>query len=350
MKKYLMIFAILLMAGLLYSQSTDITQRPTSYWFSGSPDKDNAWNWMKETDNNIFGNIGTGKTFYCDTGVNIEGAGLTMDSAKDTLDEAINLCTANRGDRIYVAQGSREDGVVTTAAMWTADVDGITIIGLGQGSLTATYDFNFTSNTCIVSGNNVTIHNLRLQPSISAVTIGMNVTGSYVNVNNCDFGYPEAAADEFADALYVGTSTGVIVENNFFDAGAQACTSAVNFDAATGLIIRNNRFYGDCSDAIIWNAVMLSEDILIEDNIGWNGDTAALNNQPFFELMATTVGISRRNYIATNLAMNTAQVGTLMFNFDNLYTEEQGGAKTAIDMSALVGGTQTHSVLITTDD
>ncbi|KKK50680.1 hypothetical protein LCGC14_3122610, partial [marine sediment metagenome] len=176
MKKLIVLLIALMLFTPLYGQSTDITQRPTSYWFSGNPDRDNAWNWMKEANNNIFGNIGTGKSFYADSGVNIEGAGLTMDSAKDTLDEAINLCTANRGDRIYVAQGHREDGVVGTAALWTADVDGITIIGLGQGSLTATFDYNFTSNTCVVSGNNVTIHNLRFQPSTSAITIGVLVS------------------------------------------------------------------------------------------------------------------------------------------------------------------------------
>jgi hypothetical protein len=350
MKKLLTLLIALTLFTPLYGQSTDITQKPTSYWLSGNPDKDNAWNWMQEVDNNMFGNIGTGETYYVDSGVASAGGGQTMDTAVATLDAGINLCTANRGDRIYVAQGHKETGVVGTANMWTADVDGIQIIGLGQGSLTATFVYDYTSNTCVVTGNNITVHNLRFVPSTNAVAIGVNITGSYVNINNCDFGYPETATDEFADALYVGTSTGVIVENNFFDAGAQACTSALNFDDSDGLIIRGNRFYGDCSDAIIWNLVTLAEDILIEDNILWNGDSAALNTQPAFELLAGTVGISRRNYIATNLAMNTAQVGTLMFNFDNFYTEEQGGAKAAIAMAALVGGTQTHSVLITTDD
>ena len=226
MKKLIFAIAITLMLFTpLYGQSTDITQRPTSYWLTGNSG-DNAWNWMKEVDKNLFGNIGTGKTYYVDSGVNREGSGLTMDSAKDTLDEAINLCTANRGDRIYVAQGHREDGVVGTAALWTADVDGIQIIGLGQGSLTATFDFNYTSNTCVVSGNNITIQNLRFQPSTSAVAVGVNVTGDYAHITGCDFGYPETATDEFADALYVGTSTGVVVEGNFFDAGAQACPAA----------------------------------------------------------------------------------------------------------------------------
>ncbi len=353
MKKLLILLLLItltLFTPLFGQGSTDITQRPTSYWFSGNPDRDNAWNWMKEANNNIFGNIGTGKTFYVDSGVNIEGRGLTMDSAFNTLQEGIDVCVANRGDRIYIAQGYTQAGVLGTAAMCTVDCDGIQIIGLGQGSLTATFIHNFTSNTFVVTANNVDIHNLRLRPSISAVTVGMNVTGSYVNVNNCDFGYPETSTDEFAIALYVGTSTGVVVENNYFNAGAQAAVTGITFDEATGLIIRNNTMFGDCATAVINNALETSEYVLIEDNILWNGDTAALNGQPVIEVLASTVGISRRNYTACNVTAATAYVGTLLFNFDNFYTEEQGGAKTAMALAGIIGATTTHSVLLTTDD
>ncbi len=354
MKKLLILLLALTLLTPLYGQNRDITQKPTSYWLNGNPDRDAAWNWMKYADNNLFGPMGTGKTFYVDSNVNIEGRGLTEDSAFDTMVEAWNVCVDDRGDRIIALQGHNEDGVVGTAVMWQASVSGVTAIGLGQGSLKPTFDYNFTSNTVRVTAANVHIHNMRFRPSTSAITTGLQITnasdtGDYALITKCDFGYPETVTDEFADAIYVGTSTGVEIRGNFIDAGAQACTAAVTFDAATGLIIEGNKMIGDCSDAVIWNAIMLAEDILIEDNIMWNGDTAALNTEPIWELLAGTVGISKRNFCATNLSMATAYVGTLMFNFGNYYTEQQGGAFTAFNLDMVVA-TATTSVQVSTDD
>ncbi len=343
MKKYILIFALILLASLVvFGASTDITGRPTSYWLSGNPDRDNAWAWMKHIDNNVLGPKGTGKVFYVDSGVNIEGGGLTVDSAKDTLLEGINLCTADRGDVIYVLQGHKEDGVVGTAAMWQASVSGVTIWGVGQGSLTPTFDFNFTSNTCQITADNVRLHNLRFVPSISAITIGVEVVSGadYAHISNCDFGYVETSTDEFAIALKVGTSTGAVVENNFFDSSTEAAVTAITFEAATGLIIRGNRIYGDCSTACINNAAELSEDILIEDNILWNGDAAALEAKPAIEVLSTTVGITRRNYVACNVSTVAAAFdGDLLFNFGNYYNEKQSGAFTAFALDMVAAST-----------
>lgn len=351
MKKYITISLLILLASLMvYGASTDITRRPNSYWLSGNPDRDTAWAWMKHIDNNVLGPMGTGKVFYVDSGVNIEGGGLTVDSAKDTLNEAVALCTADRGDVIYVLQGHYEDGVVGTAAIFTVGTAGIKVIGVGQGSLKPRFDYNYTSNTCVVSADNVRLHNLRFRPSLSAVAKGVTVSSGadYVHITKCDFGYPEAAADEFAIALYVGTSTGAVIEDNFFDSGAQAGVTAITFDATTGLIIRGNRIYGDCSTACINNALELAEDILIEDNILWNGDTAALAAQPVIEVESGTVGISRNNVAACNVAtVNLAFIGELLFNYGNHYNELQSGTYTgySLDMVASPGTSTIASVL-----
>lgn len=342
MKRYILTILLLALLASPVFADTDITGRPTSYWLTGNPDRDNAWAWMKMIDNLVMGNKGTGEIFYVDSGVNIEGAGLTMDSAKDTLLEGINLCTADRGDRIYVAQGHVEDGVVGTAAMWQASVSGITIIGLGEGSSKPRFDYNFTSNTCQITADNVRIHNLWFRPSISAVTIGVEVTSGsdYSHITECTFAYPEATADEFAIGLQVGTSTGAVVEDNYFNSGAQAGVTAITLEAATGIVIRRNRIYGDSSTAHINNAITLSEDILIEDNILWQGDTAALNAKPVFELLAGTIGITRRNYGAANLTtVALAFVGDGVYNFGNYYTETPAGGFTALALDMVAGST-----------
>ena len=96
MKKY--IIMLLLLASFCTAQT--IYSKPNADWWSGSLAKDIAWKWAKTTDGLVSAGlaIGTGKIFYVDSNVTTEGDGTSWESAKDTLDEAVNLCTASRGD------------------------------------------------------------------------------------------------------------------------------------------------------------------------------------------------------------------------------------------------------------
>lgn len=56
-----------------------------------------------------------------------------------TIDAANNLCTANAGDLILVAPGHTE---TLTATDITLDIAGVTVLGLGSGSLRPTLSMN----------------------------------------------------------------------------------------------------------------------------------------------------------------------------------------------------------------
>jgi hypothetical protein len=75
--------------------------------------------------------VGRGKTFYVDDAVNGE-SGANPEEALGTLDEAFAKCVANRGDLIVVCPDHEE--TVTGVGGITADVAGVTVIGLGSGN------------------------------------------------------------------------------------------------------------------------------------------------------------------------------------------------------------------------
>lgn len=87
-----------------------------------------------------------GNSYFVDsgaTGAADTRAGTSWATCLATIDGAINKCTANQGDVIYVAEGHTET-YTTTGAKFTADIAGITIIGLGTGSDRPTISFGHT--------------------------------------------------------------------------------------------------------------------------------------------------------------------------------------------------------------
>ena len=113
-----------------------------------------------------------------------------------------------------------------------------------------------------------------------------------------------------------------IIEDCFFDAGAQAAVTAISITGASdNVIIRRNRIIGTHSTACINGITTLSTNVLIEGNFMYQGAT-----EPAIELLTGTTGTARDNDIKTNLATMVASiVADGLFNFRNYYNEDAGG-------------------------
>jgi hypothetical protein len=76
--------------------------------------------------------VTTGKIFFVDsaTGSDVND-GLSPDDPVKTLDYAIGLCTANKGDIIFIMPNHTEN--ITAAGGITCDVEGVRIVGMGKG-------------------------------------------------------------------------------------------------------------------------------------------------------------------------------------------------------------------------
>lgn len=117
----------------------------------------------------------TGKTFYVSSAVS-NGDGLTPDTALSTIDAAIGLCRANKGDRIYVLPGHAEN--VSAAGYIAADVAGIRIIGLGRGSSRPTLSWTAAAATITVTAAGISFENFIFVNNFADVVTQFSVSGA----------------------------------------------------------------------------------------------------------------------------------------------------------------------------
>jgi len=254
----------------------------------------------------------TGNVFFVDsgaaagTGADDTAHGTSPTKPFSTVDFAVGQCTANNADYIVAMPGHNEN----FSALDSADIDvaGVTVLGVGTGTDVPTFDYDNTAGEFVIGAANVTLENLRMRPSTNAVVNAINVeaAGDRFTIRNCRFGDPETSTDEFADMIIVeaGADEGVI-EGNVFSADAQAAVAAIELNGAViGITIRNNTFVGDYSTACIRGDTTLSQKVIIENNLMWNGDPLAggLNAQPAIELLTGTIGVIRNNDISCAVA------------------------------------------------
>lgn len=297
-------------------------------------------------DQALAGLLGTsGTIFYCDSG-ETSGTedGLSWATATDTLDEAIDLCSNNDGDIILIAPGHAE--TFTAADGWDANVIGITIIGLGNGTDKPTFTFNHADAEVAIGADNVTIKNLRFLTTITAVLIGVDIeAGSdYTTISGCEWWEEgdNSNTDEFNSALRIGNACiGTLIENNVFKAEAAGAISAIHSDNDTSFtMIRNNFFTGDYSSGCINFISVASTDLSIIGNIIINGDMAtadtSLNPVAAINCVEATSGIVVDNRIfsatATHLLMRVAD--DMCFSANYTLDHEDDAASAIIEHGA----------------
>jgi len=315
-------------------------------------DNDPLKMFIREVDNQIA--QGTGQTYYVDSGVAHEGDGSSWVKAKDTLDEAVDLCTADRGDIIYVAQGHSE-AMGAAADEVDIDIAGVTVIGCGSGTLRPLFDYSAgdTTGAFTVGAANVTILNCVFKANILEVNdaIAIQAAGDNCRVAYCDFIVETAGTDEFFDCILLGDGAdNCIVEDCLFDMANGAADHGIFLDYDTdGMIIRNNIMRGDYAVACIKGDTTLSTNLFILDNILWNGLTNDLNAQPVIELLTGTGGICKGNFMACDVAdVAVAAVGDKMYEFANWYNEDMSFAAAGVDWAA--SAASPTSVTPCTDD
>lgn len=129
--------------------------------------------------------VGRGKTYYVDSAIDAVG-GENPDEAVGTLDEAFALCTANQGDTIVVMPNHSE--TVTGAGGITADVAGVTVIGLGVGNQRPRFLMDGAASvTFVVSADDFRIENCVFAAGHADVVRCFNVTGAQFQCIGCEF-------------------------------------------------------------------------------------------------------------------------------------------------------------------
>jgi hypothetical protein len=257
-----------------------------------------------------------------------------------SLDYAIGRCVADRGDVIYLMPGYTQS--MTAADAVDVDVAGVSIIGLGQGSKRAKFTYDNSAGEFVIGAANVTIDNLWFVPSVTGITkaIDVEIAGDYFTIRNCRFADAEAAGtDEFLTAILVPiTCPGGRILRNYFDAGEAGAAAAISVATPEGIEISDNYIVGDYSTACITNITAAGTNMVVMRNVLVNGVKSGLNAVAAIVNVAGNELILGDNLIACDVAtfalMITNYTGGL--NLGNRYTDDLGGATTAVDRSASV--------------
>jgi len=219
-----------------------------------------------------------GRDFYVSSLVGAAGSsGNGPFEAISTIDAAIGKCTAGRGDRIFAMEGHVE--TVTAAAGVLMDVAGVSLIGLGRGSLRP--KINFTT----------------------AVTASFKVTAANCYVQNILF---TGGIDALTNPVHIDAADCSLVDIETRDVTGQATDFIVTTDNADRLLISGWRHIGD-SAAGADTAISLvgGDDWVIEDfNIYGNFAVAGIENVTTAANRVRIGGSSRggKNYIWTENA------------------------------------------------
>jgi hypothetical protein len=185
-----------------------------------------------------------------------------------TLTSALAACVASRGDVILALPGYTES--ISAAAGVAIATVGVSIIGLGNGSLRPTITFDTaTSATMTITAANVTLDNLIFTQAFDAIVSPIVISAAGVTIKNCYFMTANASYQCTQMILTTAAANNLTISGNRFvgtvDAGTTAAITIVGGDNA---VITNNDFIGAYSSGVgaIRSITTLNTNCLIRGN------------------------------------------------------------------------------------
>ena len=255
--------------------------------------------------------LGSGKVFIVgDSGVanrsmlqelfNIDPDG--VDRFFSTIGAAIDSCTNDAGDVIYVMPGHTED--IDSAGALSIDKIGVSIIGLGSGSDRPTLTFTSATTADIdIDAANVTIKNILFKCDIDSLAAGIDVNSDNFTLEECEFqnvGTDDALIWVITDA----TADDIHIIDNVFRQNHAGPTEAIRLVGADRAIIKGNYIFGDYSTAAINGITTASTEILVKDNTIVNNNAAGFA----IDLVASSTGRIEDNRGTSGYATDLSKV------------------------------------------
>lgn len=214
-----------------------------------------------------------GDVIFVDSGNGNSSADGSSQRPFDTLDNAISKAGVSDVDTIVLMPGHNESLTAATSAV--LDVAGVRVVGLGQGNLRPTFDFDNTAATFEIDAANISVENVVFNASVSAVVVGVNVDAAGVTLKGCKWTY-EATGDDFVTMIDVdGVNDCSIIDCEFIAEDTAGCDEAIRLDDADNVVIAGCNIYGDFTDGAIIGEGAVGTNLVIRDNTIYNSDTTA---------------------------------------------------------------------------
>ena len=260
----------------------------------------------------------TGNEFYVSS---VDGDdshnGRSSAMAVATIAACLDLMTANNDDIMYLKPGHAE--TISAAAGIAIDVAGVTIVGVGTGTLQPTITFDtIISADMDIDAANVTIKNVHFRSNFADITAAIDVNADDFCLSGCRF---SAVATNMNALIWIQdalatASDRITVEGCQVQVVDAANTHFINFaGTGDGHKIAGNTLIGDWGTMAIGGAGIVTN-IVVIDNIISN---AASTNDACINLPATTTGIVMRNLACGGAAQANGITATACAVAENYY-------------------------------
>lgn len=167
-----------------------------------------------------------------------------------TIDYAIGRCTANNGDIIICMPGHVETVAVDNGL--AIDIAGITLIGVGNGSLRPTINVTVATADVEISAANTTMYNFLFTGGIDVITGVINISAADCTLLNFETRDVTGEATDFIVTTAAANRLKISgwVHNGATTAGADTALSIVGGD---GIVVEDFRIFGNFAVAAIEN-------------------------------------------------------------------------------------------------
>jgi hypothetical protein len=217
-----------------------------------------------------------GKVFWVSSTAGSNGNKGTFDRPFATIDYAVGMCSASKGDIIMVKPGHVE--TVSAAGGLALDVAGIAIVGLGSGSLRPTINFTTVVGADMnVDAANITMSNFLFTGGIDALTGPIDINAADFTLTNFETRDVTGQATDFivTDANASRLAISGWVHRGAAAAGADTAISLVGGDDWT---IEDFWIYGNFAVAAIENVTTAANRVRIggglQPNYIWTENAA----------------------------------------------------------------------------
>ena len=185
--------------------------------------------------------------------------GIDPNNPLDTIEEAVGECVADRGDIIVIYSNHLE--TVIEAGGLDIDVDGITLIGLGNGNARPQINFTTAVGADVdVAAAEVTAINLRFTGGIDALTGPVDIDGDDVSLFDCVCEDVTGQATDFM--IVTGDRVTVRGFEHRGDAAAGA-DSAIQITGAANFVLEDFIIDGNFAVACIEGVTTVNPNVLI---------------------------------------------------------------------------------------
>lgn len=195
----------------------------------------------------------TGSVFFVDSSTGSDSNdGKSKDLPLATLDRALTLCTANKGDVIYLMPGHAE--TITGAGGITLDKAGVSVIGLGRYDARPAFLMDGAATvTALVTAANVTVKNCVFRAGHADIAVCFTITAKGFRLDSCLF-EQNVVNENWVDIIHAGAADndydGLEIVNCEFHVYDDALVTAIDLlKNANDVKIIGNRIIGDFNAA-----------------------------------------------------------------------------------------------------